>query len=295
MWGAPIPLENARRPLNSNCDGSVSTQGKFMPDFLVPHVSFLLVLINLFLERPFYRRYAASGRDVAHSPANFTHEYYNICSKKKWKRIFYCTPSKIRLFIVLLALIAGPIIPLQMNLVSIARTRSRLSIARQMNSLSTLVLCKWWYSPWDLVGCHRYRWETAFGKSGIRMRIPRQHSLKCNKSLIHPVLSSWLGLESSQIARLRSIWPRLQCYTALRWLKPLIQFVVRKVILAKHFGFLKGGIQIDWWKESGISFVRHKVGIVPEIHRLLMRFFKILSCGKPAGLLLPVFDTNLQR
>jgi hypothetical protein len=36
-----------------------------------------------------------------------------------------------------------------------------------------------------------------------------------------------------------------------------------------------------------------KVGMVPELHYPLMRFFEIVSHGKPGGPLLPVFEVHL--
>ena len=35
-----------------------------------------------------------------------------------------------------------------------------------------------------------------------------------------------------------------------------------------------------------------KVGMVPELHYPLMRFFEILSRGKPGGPLLPIFEVR---
>ena len=89
MWGAPIPLENERRPTRnrSTCDGSIVSQEKFMPDTLVPHVSSLLVLINFFVGRLFYKRYAASVRKVVHPPGiSLVSEYYNKMFKEEMEK-----------------------------------------------------------------------------------------------------------------------------------------------------------------------------------------------------------------
>jgi hypothetical protein len=45
--------------------------------------------------------------------------------------------------------------------------------------------------------------------------------------------------------------------------------------------------------EGYLSYLS-KVGYVPELHYPLMRFFEILSRGKPGGPMLPVFEVRAQ-
>jgi hypothetical protein len=73
----------------------------------------------------------------------------------------------------------------------------------------------------------------------------------------------------------------------------LIQFdVVGEIAFAKRFRFLDNGEYpaqlmkgIDAYLSCG-----SKVGTIPEFHYPLMRFFEILSRGKPGGPLLAIFE-----
>jgi len=88
----------------------------------------------------------------------------------------------------------------------------------------------------------------------------------------------------------------LQCYAVfILFLLYVVngQFdVIGEITFAKRFGFLDKGEDINGLMKGIDAYLSYgaKVGMIPELHYPLMRFFEILSRGKPGGPMLPVFE-----